>query len=110
MLVTKIHLFIVFLRFIQAELTKRNNEYKKHSRLFRNGDDSSGAWYDTQIETYKKQMAEAPDTLPELENYDDPYCEYVGTNGDHKYSFSFSRTTDDDADAGVYMSFFPYTN
>lgn len=72
-----------------------------------NGDDSSGAWYDTQIETYKKQMAEAPDTLPELENYDDPYCEYVGTNGDHKYSFSFSRTTDDDADAGVYMSFFP---
>ena len=37
------------------------------------GDDSSDAWYDTQIETYKKQMADAPDSLPLLVKYDDPY-------------------------------------
>lgn len=68
-----------------------------------NGDDTIGSWYDTQIETYKKQMADAPDSLPELENYDDPYCEYVGMNGDHKYSLSFSQARDNNTDAGVYI-------
>ncbi len=72
-----------------------------------NGDDTIGSWYDTQIETYKKQMADAPDSLPELENYDDPYCEYVGMNGDHKYSLSFSQARDNNTDAGVYISFAP---
>lgn len=90
------------------DMIDQNTRFKEDAAG--NGDDSSGAWYDTQIETYKKQLAEAPDTLPELENYDDPYCEYVGMNGDHKYSLSFSQTRDSNADAGVFISFNPSTD
>lgn len=72
------------------------------------GDDSSDAWYDTQIETYKKQMADAPDSLPLLENYDDPYSSYTGKYGDKEYTVSISQYggEDDNTDAGVYISFY----
>ena len=81
------------------ENTKKFKEEAKSQ-----GDDTSDAWYDSQIESYEKQMAEAPDTLPPLENYDDPYGAYTGKYGDKDYTVSVSMYGDD-VDAGMYMTF-----
>ncbi len=70
------------------------------------GDDTSDSWYDAQIETYKSQMAEAPESLPLLENYDDPYASYTGKYGDKDYTISISEYGGSDSvDAGMYFSF-----
>lgn len=53
-------------------------------------------------------MADAPDSLPLLENYDDPYSSYTGKYGDKEYTVSISQYggEDDNTDAGVYISFY----
>lgn len=78
-------------------------KYKKQAAD--QGDDSSDAWYDSQIEEYKKKMKDAPDSLPALENYDDPYGEYIGKYGDKEYSLSVSECGDEKYDAGMFVSF-----
>lgn len=70
------------------------------------GDDTSDSWYDSQIEEYKKQMADAPDSLPLLENYDDPNAAYTGKYGDKDYTLAISGNSyNDNIDAGMYISF-----
>lgn len=70
------------------------------------GDDTSDAWYDSQIEEYKKQMADAPESLPLLENYDDPHAAYTGKYGDKDYTLAISGySSNDDVDAGMYIAF-----
>lgn len=83
------------------ENTKKFKEEAKSQ-----GDDTSDAWYDSQIESYEKQMAEAPDTLPPLENYDDPYGAYTGKYGDKDYTVAITMYSGNDyVDAGMYMAF-----
>ena len=84
-------------------MIEMTEKYKKQSAD--QGDDTSDAWYDSQIEEYKKQMKDAPDSLPALENYDDPYGEYVGKYGDKEYSLSVSEYGDGKYDAGMYVGF-----
>ena len=70
------------------------------------GDDTSDSWYDAQIETYKSQMAEAPESLPLLENYDDPHAAYTGKYGDKEYTIALSGySSNDKVDSGMYMAF-----
>ena len=70
------------------------------------GDDTSDSWYDAQIETYKSQMAEAPESLPLLENYDDPYAAYTGKHGDKDYTVAISGySSNEKVDSGMYMAF-----
>jgi hypothetical protein len=84
---------------------KENIEF--YEKEMENSDESESAWYESQIEYYKKLMSTAVDTLPPLENYDDPYKSYTGERDGKQYCLSLMLYDDDSEGNGVYMNFYP---
>lgn len=92
------------------EIKKEIEWYEKQIEIEKeNGDEGSTSWYEASIREFQDKLADAPDSLPLLDSYDDPYKQYNGVFNDREYCLSISddfgeENVEGETYIGLYMA------